>query len=185
MQGKQNQHALTGAERELAMALGGLKPAADALDRDRIMFESGRRAANRRTRRGLAAATGVLLALNIGAWWVAVPSGDGAAADGVRLVEQPVEPAPSIEPPRDTPVVLVAERSEPKPTVLDRIIKPSNPATEMLESGVDEVVMSAPRPEARRPDEQLELIQRSLYPSGMELNRTIKVLNWLSPGDNE
>ena len=187
MQGKENPNALTGAERELAMALGSLKPAAGALDRDRIMFESGRCAANRRTRHALTAAMGVLLVLNLGAWWAAMPGDDGVTPDDMRLVDQLVEPAPepSVEPQREAPAVLVVAEVEPKPTVLDRIIKPMNPAAEMLDSGVDEVMASATRTEVRRSDEQLELMQRSLYPSSMELNRTKKVLNWLSPGDHE
>ncbi len=187
MQGKENPDALNGAERELALALGSLKPAASALDRDRVMFESGRRAANRRARRVLSGAMGVLLVLNVGAWWAAVPGDGGAVSDagGARLVEQPVESDQEpVAPPREAPVVLVAERGEEKPTVLDRIIKPSNPATAMLDDGVDKVMASKARAQPRRPDEQLEQWQRALYPSGTELNRTMKVLNWLSPGDD-
>ena len=61
------EEGLTPAEREVAVALGGLRPAPAGLDRDRLMFQAGR-ASTRRTRhlwRAVAAVLAACLCLSI------------------------------------------------------------------------------------------------------------------------
>ena len=62
-----DEETLTPAERELASALGALRPAAPAIDRDRLMFRAGRASARHRRRLWQAACvvlgTGLAVAL--------------------------------------------------------------------------------------------------------------------------
>jgi len=63
----QDPDPLTPADRELAVALGGLKPAATAIDRDRMMFRAGQATAKqgRRGWQGLTAGLVLMLGVSI------------------------------------------------------------------------------------------------------------------------
>lgn len=58
---------LTPAERELELALGGLRPAGPSIDRDRMMFRAGQASAGRRDRvwQGATAALALALGLSV------------------------------------------------------------------------------------------------------------------------
>jgi len=99
-----DEDALTGAERELAAALGGLQPAAAGLDRSRLMFDAGR-AAGRRGRRlwqgvsgALAAGLLALLALRPGAGVPTAPEALPGETQMALATTRPQSPLPPIRP---------------------------------------------------------------------------------------
>lgn len=61
----QDPDSLTSADRELALALGGLQPAATAIDRDRMMFRAGQATARRGRRGWQGLAAGLVLMLGV------------------------------------------------------------------------------------------------------------------------
>ena len=94
---KQDRKGLTPAERELELALVRLRPSPARLDRDRLIFEAGRLAERRRSRRWMAAAA----MLGLCALLTAV------FHPGVRVREQVVY--------RDRPVEVVVQADPPPP----------------------------------------------------------------------
>ena len=62
-----NDEGMTPSERELEAALGGLKPAPSAIDRDRVLFHAGRASVRRSTRlwQGLSSALAILLLASV------------------------------------------------------------------------------------------------------------------------
>jgi hypothetical protein len=61
----QDRESLTPAEEELASALGGLRPAAAAIDRDRMMFRAGQASAKRRSLLWQGTTVGLVLTLGV------------------------------------------------------------------------------------------------------------------------
>jgi hypothetical protein len=116
MQDQSLNDGLTAAERELEAALGGLRPAVPALDRDGMVFAAGRAAgraeSRRQTRCWQAAAAALALAAGLSLVLRAGPGThpDTPYAPHAPLVvhQPPPEPAPPQRAPLASPTVVSA-----------------------------------------------------------------------------
>jgi hypothetical protein len=86
---------LTPSERELEAALGGLKPARAAMNRDRLMFQAGRAAARRQSRLWQAVSACLTIVLLASIAYRPAPT---AVETGVVTVASRPQPAQAIEP---------------------------------------------------------------------------------------
>jgi hypothetical protein len=147
---------LTPAERELEAALGALRPAAPALDRDRLIFAAGRAVGRTESRRPLrcwqAAAAALALAAGLS---LLVRTGPGTRPDApqVPLVirQSPTPLAPPQPAPLTAPTVVSAG-----PTASFWLMRPA-PGTyfdlrdKVLRRGLDALPRSTPETPTRQP----------------------------------
>lgn len=114
----QDDAGLTPAERELADALRGLRPAAHAIDRDRLLFEAGQAEARRSVFRWRVAAAAATVLAGAAGVMFASRLESPAAPQVVREVVYVDRTTPASNPARRTP------EAAPPPDVLPAVARP-------------------------------------------------------------